>query len=159
MLAPILFNDTFDFLDPFCNDLFGFDESSLKNAEKKLYGHRAKNVMNTDIKEHDEGYELMVDLPGFTKNEVSVDLENGYLVITAQKSLDSDSEKNKNEHKNEKYLRRERYSGSASRSFYIGEDITHNDVKAKFEHGILTIDIPKKDPAVINQKKAIQIEG
>ena len=159
MLTPILFNDNFNFLDPFYNDWFGFDDGALKDTEKKLYGRRANQIMSTDIKEHDTGYELTVDLPGFTKDEVAIDLENGYLTITAQKSLDSDNEKSKTEHKNEKFIRHERYSGSCSRSFYVGEGVKDEDVKAKFEHGILTIDIPKKDPKAIEQKKNIMIEG
>ncbi len=160
MMTPSLFNEDFDLMDRFYNDpWFGFDDREFKNMEKKLYGHRAKNVMNTDIKEHDDGYELTIDLPGFTKDEVSVSLDNGYLTISAAKGLDEDKADSEKEAKKGKYIRRERYAGSCSRSFYVGDDIENGDVKAKFEHGILTLEIPKKDGKVLEQKKYIPIEG
>lgn len=160
MMTPSLFNEGFDLMDRFYNDpWFGFDDREFKNMEKKLYGHRAKNVMNTDIKEHDDGYELTIDLPGFTKDEVSVSLDNGYLTISAAKGLDEDKADSEKEAKKGKYIRRERYAGSCSRSFYVGDDIENGDVKAKFEHGILTLEIPKKDGKVLEQKKYIPIEG
>lgn len=160
MMTPSLFNEDFDLMDRFYNDpWFGFDDREFKNMEKKLYGHRAKNVMNTDIKEHDDGYELTIDLPGFTKDEVSVGLDNGYLTISAAKGLDEDKADSEKEAKKGKYIRRERYAGSCSRSFYVGDDIENGDVKAKFEHGILTLEIPKKDGKVLEQKKYIPIEG
>ncbi len=160
MMTPSLFNEGFDLMDRFYNDpWFGFDDREFKNMEKKLYGHRAKNVMNTDIKEHDDGYELTIDLPGFTKDEVSVGLDNGYLTISAAKGLDEDKADSEKEAKKGKYIRRERYAGSCSRSFYVGDDIENADVKAKFEHGILTLEIPKKDKKVLEQKKYIPIEG
>lgn len=160
MMTPSLFNEDFDLMDRFYNDpWFGFDDREFKNMEKKLYGHRAKNVMNTDIKEHDDGYELTIDLPGFTKDEVSVSLDSGYLTISAAKGLDEDKADSEKEAKKGKYIRRERYAGSCSRSFYVGDDIENGDVKAKFEHGILTLEIPKKDGKVLEQKKYIPIEG
>lgn len=160
MMTPSLFNEDFDLMDRFYNDpWFGFDNREFKNMEKKLYGHRAKNVMNTDIKEHDDGYELTIDLPGFTKDEVSVSLDSGYLTISAAKGLDEDKADSEKEAKKGKYIRRERYAGSCSRSFYVGDDIENGDVKAKFEHGILTLEIPKKDGKVLEQKKYIPIEG
>ena len=160
MMTPSLFNEDFDLMDRFYNDpWFGFDDREFKNMEKKLYGHRAKNVMNTDIKEHADGYQLTIDLPGFTKDEVSVRLDNGYLTISAAKGLDEDKADSEKEAKKGKYIRRERYAGSCSRSFYVGDDIENGDVKAKFEHGILTLEIPKKDGKVLEQKKYIPIEG
>ena len=160
MMTPSLFNEDFDLMDRFYNaPWFGFDDREFKNMEKKLYGHRAKNVMNTDIKEHDDGYELTIDLPGFTKDEVSVSLDSGYLTISAAKGLDEDKADSEKEAKKGKYIRRERYAGSCSRSFYVGDDIENGDVKAKFEHGILTLEIPKKDGKVLEQKKYIPIEG
>ena len=127
---------------------------SFPDIDKKLYGKHAKNVMKTDIKEKDEGYELVVDLPGFKKDEIEVQLENGYLTISAAKGLDKDETD-----KNGKYLRQERYAGSMSRSFYIGEGITEEDTHGKFENGILKLDIPKEEVRKVEQKKRIAIEG
>ena len=149
MLMPSIFNDNVfdDFFDfPFYDD----------RAEKKLYGHHAANLMKTDIQEHDDGYTLEMDLPGFKKEEIQIELNNGYMTISAAKGLDED-EKDK---KSGKYIRRERYTGSCQRSFYVGEDVTEEDIKAEFKHGILKLFIPKKEakPAV-EQKKYISIEG
>ena len=127
---------------------------SFPDIDKKLYGKHAKNVMKTDIKEKDEGYELVVDLPGFKKDEIEVQLENGYLTISAAKGLDKDETD-----KNGKYLRQERYAGSMSRSFYVGEGITEEDIHGKFENGILKLDIPKEEVRKVEQKKHIAIEG
>mgnify|MGYP001772850931 FL=1 len=127
---------------------------SFPDIDKKLYGKHAKNVMKTDIKEKDEGYELVVDLPGFKKDEIEVQLENGYLTISAAKELDKDESD-----KNGKYLRQERYAGSMSRSFYVGEGITEEDIHGKFENGILKLDIPKEEVRKVEQKKRIAIEG
>ena len=147
----------------FGNDLFGdffedpwFDNKDFKNMEKKLYGHRAKNVMSTDIKELDDGYELEIDLPGFKKDEIKASVENGYLTISAARGLDED-EKDK---KSGKYIRRERYAGACERSFYVGEDVKQEDIKASFQHGILKLFVPKKEakPAV-EDHKYIAIEG
>ena len=150
MLMPSIFGeDLFD-------DLFDLPFYDDSKAEKKLYGRHAKNLMKTDIKEMDKGYELIVDLPGFKKDEIQASLENGYLTISAAKGLDED-EKDK---KNGRYIRRERYAGSCSRSFYVGEDVEQDDIKGEFKHGILTLTVPKKEakPAV-EEKKHIAIEG
>ena len=149
MLMPSIFNDNVfdDFFDfPFYDD----------RAEKKLYGHHAANLMKTDIQEHDDGYTLEMDLPGFKKEEIQIELNNGYMTISAAKGLDED-EKDK---KSGKYIRRERYTGSCQRSFYVGEDVTEEDIKAEFKHGLLKLFVPKKEakPAV-EQKKMISIEG
>ena len=149
MLMPSIFNDhVFD-------DFFEFPFYDDK-AEKKLYGHHAANLMKTDIQEHDDGYTLEMDLPGFKKEEIQIELNNGYMTISAAKGLDED-EKDK---KSGKYIRRERYTGSCQRSFYVGEDVTEEDIKAEFKHGILKLFIPKKEakPAV-EQKKYVSIEG
>ena len=111
-------------------------------------------MMLTDIKESDKGYELEMDLPGFKKDEIKASLENGYLTIAAAKGLDKD-EKNKEG----KYIRRERYTGSMSRSFYVGEDLTEEDIHAKFENGILRLDVPKKEAKAVETKKRVAIEG
>ena len=143
-----LFDDLFDF--PF------YDDRNEQKVEKKLYGRHARNLMKTDIKEMDNGYQLIIDLPGFKKEEIHAALENGYLTISAAKGLDED-EKDK---KSGKYIRRERYTGSCQRSFYVGEDVTEEDIKAEFKHGILKLFVPKKEakPAV-EQKKYVSIEG
>ncbi|HBH92517.1 MAG TPA: Hsp20/alpha crystallin family protein [Bacteroides sp.] len=138
------------------NDFSFYNDAPFENVEKKLYGHHAKNVMKTDIKETDEGYELEIDLPGFTKDEVKVSLDNGYMTVSAAKGLDKDEQ----EKKSGKYIRRERYAGACERSFYVGDEITEEDVKGEFKHGMLKLFIPKKEakPAV-EQKKYISIEG
>ena len=110
--------------------------------------------MKTDIREHDGGYEVDIDLPGFKKDEINVDLENGYLTISAAKGMDKDEEKKKG-----RYIRRERYAGAVQRSFYVGDALTQEDIKAKYEHGILKLSIPKKDAKAVETKKTIAIEG
>ena len=155
MLMPSIFGE--NLFDDFFNDFPFYDyDKEMKNTEKKLYGRKASHVMKTDIKEMDNGYELVVDLPGFTKDEVQATLENGYLTISAEKGLDKDEKEKENGH----YIRRERYAGACSRSFYVGEDITEEDIKAEFKHGLLKLFVPKKEakPAV-EQKKMISIEG
>ena len=111
-------------------------------------------MMKTDIREHDDKYEIDIDLPGFTKDEIGVELEDGYLTITAQKSLNKDEEK-----KQGRYIRRERYAGSMQRSFYVGDALTQEDIKAKYEHGILKLSVPKKEAKAVETKKTIAIEG
>ena len=149
MLMPSIFNDNFfDF--PF------YDDRAERQAEKKLYGHHAANLMKTDIKEKKDGYDLEMDLPGFKKDEVKVELNNGYLTVSAAKGLDEDKE----DKKTGKYIRRERYAGACQRSYYVGNDTTEDDIKAHFEHGMLTVTVAKKEakPAV-EEKKHIAIEG
>ena len=145
------FDDFFDFDDfPFFND------REDRKMERKLYGRRAKNLMKTDIRETDHSYELEMDLPGFKKDEIRVSLENGYLTVSAAKGLDQDEQ----EKKTGKYIRRERYAGACERSFYIGEEVTQEEIKGEFKHGILKLTIPKKDAkAQVPEKKYIAIEG
>lgn len=150
---PSIFSNN-SLFDDFFNDSW-FDDRDFKDVEKKLYGHRAKNVMNTDVKENENGYELTMDLPGFTKDEVSAQLENGYLTISASKGLDKD-EKEKD---TGKYIRRERYAGSCQRSFYVGDAVSEEDIKASFKHGILKLQIPKKEAKKVENKNYIAIEG
>ena len=124
--------------------------------EKKLYGRRAKNLMKTDIKELEGAYELIVDLPGFKKEEVQVALEKGYLTISAAKGLDKDEQ----EKESGRYIRRERYAGACQRSFYVGEHLTQEDIKGEFKHGILKLTIPKKEETPeVEENKYISIEG
>ena len=136
--------------DDFFDDSFG-----MMNARSPLYGKHARNLMKTDIKEFDDKYEVEIDLPGFKKDEVQVELRDGYLVVSAEKGLDEDEQ----DKKTGKYLRRERYAGSCQRSFYVGKDITEEDIKAQFQHGMLTLFVPKKEAKpVVEEKKNITIE-
>ena len=150
MLMPSIFGENLfddDWMDfPFDRDFWG--------RKNPLYGKNANRVMKTDIREHDTGYELDVDLPGFKKDEINVELENGYLTISATKGLDKDEQDKKG-----KYIRRERYAGAMQRSFYVGDEVTQEDIKAKFEDGILRLSIPKKDAQAVETKKTIAIEG
>lgn len=160
MLTPSLFNENFDLFDRFYQDpWFNFTDHELKNLEKKVYGHRAKNVMNTDIKETDSDYEMIVDLPGFKKEEVKVALENGYLTISASKDIENNKAENEEEKKKGNYIRQERYSGSCERSFYVGDELKTEDIVANFQHGILKLRIPKKEKKEIAEQKYIAIEG
>ena len=154
MLMPSIFGE--DMFDEFMRDFPFFDENAGNKIEKKLYGRHAKNMMKTDIKELEGGYELEIDLPGFTKDEVTAELKDGYLTISAAKGLDKDEQ----EKETGKYIRRERYAGACQRSFYVGEDVTEQDIKAEFKHGMLKLFVPKKEakPAV-ETKKYVTIEG
>ena len=151
-MLPAIFNE--NLFDNFFNDDF-YMPSVFGGKNDPLYGKHAKNVMKTDVRETDNSYELDIDLPGFKKEDVSLKLDSGYLTITASKGL----EKDEKEKKDGKYIRRERYAGACQRSYYVGEDITEEDIKASFEHGILTLFVPKKEakPAV-EEKKYISIQ-
>ena len=160
-MLPSIFGE--DLFDDWMNDYFPFGRDfdkefskALAPTERALYGKHAKNMMKTDVRETDDSYEVDMDLPGFKKDEVQVELKDGYLVVSAEKGLDED-EKDK---KSGKYLRRERYAGSCQRSYYVGKDTTEDDIKAHFEHGMLTVTVAKKEakPAV-EEKKHIAIEG
>ena len=146
MLMPSIFGENLfndDWMD------FGFPE-----VDKALYGKHANNVMKTDVKETDTGYEVDIDLPGFKKDEINAQLDNGYLTISAAKGLDKDEKDKKG-----KYIRKERYAGAMSRSFYVGEGVTQEDIKAKYEDGILSLSVPKKEAKAVENKKYIAIEG
>jgi len=147
---PTVFGENLmDVFDDFDRDFFrGFGR-----PEHMLYGKNAQRIMKTDVKETDEGYELDVDLPGFKKEEIRLELENGYLTISTEKSLENKEEKKG------KVLRQERYAGTMSRSFYVGENVTDEDIKAKYENGVLSLSIPKKEARKVPEKKTILIEG
>ena len=141
-----LFDDFFDF--PF------FDDKESDKLEKKLYGHRSKNLMKTDVQETENGYVLEMDLPGFSKDEVKASLKDGYLTIRAEKGLD----KEEKDEKTAKYIRRERYAGSCERSFYVG-DVNEADIKGEFKHGILKLTISKEQPKKeIDTTKYIELD-
>ena len=149
MLPSIFGENLFD--DLFRDDFGMFPAWSDRNP---LYGKHAKNMMKTDVRETEDTYELDIDLPGFKKDELNLDLKNGYLTIQATKGLDKDEKD-----KNGKYIRQERYAGSMSRSFYVGENITEQDVKAAYTNGVLHLEIPKMDAKKVPEKRTIHIEG
>ena len=123
------------------------------NMDRELYGKHAKNLMKTDVRESEAGYEMAIELPGFQKEDIKVDLKDGYLTVSAQKSL------NKEEHEGKKILRQERYSGTMKRSFYVGENLTEEDVQAKYEDGVLKLDIPREEKPKLPEKHTIAIAG
>ena len=147
MLPSIFGENLFD-------DWFGFPTfPEFRDVDRKLYGKHAGNLMKTDVREHDDGYELDMDLPGFTKDEISLDLSDGYLTVKASKGLDKDKTDRRG-----KVIRQERYAGAMQRSFYVGEALTAEDVNAKFENGVLRLTLPKKE-AALPKHTNIMIEG
>ena len=136
------------------DDFWGFPTRELANIDKHLYGKNARHIMKTDVRETDENYELEMDLPGFKKDQLGIKLEDGYLTISAAKGHD---EEKKDRHG--KVIRQERYSGAMQRSFYVGNAVKVEDVKAKFEDGVLKLDIPKKELGALPGNNTIAIEG
>lgn len=148
MYMPSIFGESlFD-------DMFPFDDSFFTSKKNPLYGKNASRVMKTDIKENEGSYELDIDLPGFKKDEITAELKDGYLTVSAAKGLDKDEEDKKG-----KYIRKERYAGALSRTFYLGEEIREEEIKAKFENGILSVSIPKEEEKKVEGPKHISIEG
>ncbi len=149
MLMPSIFGERLldDWMDfPRFHDLEDIDHA--------LYGKHASHVMKTDVREHEGGYEVVIDLPGFKKDEIQVALNEGYLTVTAAKGLDKDEKDDKGT-----LIRQERYAGAMERSFYVGENLTEEDIKAKYEDGVLTLTVPKKEEEKLPEKKTIMIEG
>ena len=144
---PTVFGENLmDMFDDFDRNFFrGFNR-----PERALYGKNVGHMMKTDVKETETGYEVDVDLPGFAKDEIKLELNNGYLTISTEKSLEKES--------SGKMLRQERYVGTMQRSFYVGDTLTEEDIKAKYENGVLSLTIPKKEKK-IPEKKTILIEG
>ncbi len=158
MMMPSIFGE--NLFDEFFDDFFDlpvFDNKPVQKAQKNLYGRHAANMMKTDVREHEDHYEVDIDLPGFKKDELSLELKDGYLVISAAKGLDKDEQ----DSKTGKYVRRERYAGSLSRSFYVGEEMKQEDIHAKYESGVLRLSLPKMDKKKpqVEEKKYIAIEG
>lgn len=150
MMMPSIFRE--NLFDNFMED-FGFP--SFPDIDKVLYGKSAKNLMKTDVRESDGDYTVDIDLPGFKKDEIQMQLDNGYLTVSASKNLDSDE-------RNEagSYVRRERYAGSMSRSFYVGSHVKEEDIHPRYENGILTFSLPKEEKKAVEEKKRyIAIEG
>ena len=133
------------------DDFFG---TSFFGGHDPLFGKHGRNLMKSDIREADDanGYRFAVDLPGFEKDEIHVDVKDGYLTVSAEKGLDKDEEDKKG-----RILRQERYAGACSRSFYVG-DVKPEDVKAKYEHGVLTILVPKHDSKKLTSSSKVTIE-
>ena len=148
---PTVFGENLmDVFDDFDRNFFhGFG-----NVDRALYGKHAQNMMKTDVRETQEGYEVDVELPGFSKDEIHLELDDGYLTISTEKTLERGGEND-----NDRMLRQERYSGTMQRSFYVGQEITEEDVKASYENGVLHLQVPKKDAPKIREKKVIMIEG
>ncbi len=149
MLMPSIFGESL-FDEFWGNDFMRPEPRSSRRYETPVTG-----VMKTDIKENEDSFDLDIDLPGYKKEDVSAELKDGYMTITAQKNSADDQKDEKGN-----YIRRERFYGTCSRSFYVGKEITEEDIKAKFEDGILKINVPKKEAkAEVPQKKFIAIEG
>ena len=148
-MMPSIFGE--NLFDEFFDD--DFPMIPMLSMRNPLYGKNAKNLMKTDVRETDNTYELDVDLPGFKKDEVQLDLKDGYLTISAAKGLDKDQEDKKG-----KYIRQERYAGACSRSFFVGEEIEPRDVSAKFEDGILRVSLPKRVKKELPRNSTIAIE-
>ena len=148
MLMPSIFGESlFD-------DWFDDFDRQMQHMNRRLYGRNAKREMKTDVREKEDGYEIDMDLPGFKKDQVELNLENGYLTVTANKGFDKDEKDDKG-----RMIRQERYAGSMQRSFYVGDNMTEEDVKARFEDGVLHLNLPKKDAKKVPEKKTICIEG
>ena len=141
MLMPSIFGE--NLLDDFFR--FPFDGD---------YDYNAAGLMTTDVKDTDHGYEVTMNMPGVKKEDVKAELKDGYLTVSAVSNKQTDEKNSEG-----KYIRRERYAGACQRSYYVGEDITEEDIKASFEHGILTLFVPKKEakPAE-EEKKYISIQ-
>jgi HSP20 family molecular chaperone IbpA len=144
MLMPTLFrNDWFDdFMDGFPTEL------------TRTAGARDNGLMKTDVKENADTFVIDMDLPGFNKEDVKAQVKDGYLVIEAVKNADKEDKDEEG-----KYIRRERFYGTCKRSFYVGEQVTEEDIKAKFENGVLTLTIPKEAKKEVEAPKYIAIEG
>lgn len=142
MMMPSIFGE--NLFDDFMEDAF----------KSPIFGRREKNLMKTDIKESDAGYELDMDLPGFKKEEIQIELRDGYVTISAERSM----EKNEKDEKTGKYVRQERYSGACSRSFFVGKEVKQEDMKARFEDGILHLEFPKTEQKRVEENQRILIE-
>ena len=129
-----------------------FNSAMFPKAEHELYGKHAKNLMNTDVREVENGYEIDMNLPGFKKDEVEIQLQAGCLTVSAAKGLDKDEEDKKG-----RYIRQERYAGQCSRSFYVG-DLKPEQIQAKYEDGILRLTLPKEDPKALPSPNRIEIQ-
>ena len=147
-MLPSIFGE--NLFDEFLDNAFAM---TPYGGHDPLYGKHGKNLMKTDVRETDSTYELDVDLPGFKKDEIQLKLEDGYLTISAAKGVDKDQQDDQG-----RYIRRERYAGQCSRSFYVGEGVEARDVSARFEDGILRLSLPKAVPQQLPKSTAIAIQ-
>ena len=150
MLMPSIFAE--NLFDEFFDD-FPMPRE-FRNIDRRLYGKNAAREMKTDVHEQEDHYEVDIDLPGFKKDEITLSLENGYLTVNAAKGLDKDHTDNKG-----RVIRQERYAGSMQRSFYVGDALTEEDISARFENGVLSLNVPKREAKKMPEKKVIMIEG
>ena len=143
MFMPSIFRESLfdDFMDDFAFPRFN-------HTDRVLYGNNASNLMKTDVKETEDGYTVDIDLPGFKKDEIKLQLEKGYLTVSAAKNVNNDEKD-----KNGKYVRRERFAGNVRRSFYVGEKVKEEEIHPKFENGILTFQLPKENKNAVEEKK------
>ena len=148
MLFPSVFSENL-FDDWADMPMFG----GFPEIDRKLYGKHAARVMKTDVREADGSYEILIDLPGFKKDQISLELENGMLTVSAAKGLDKDENDSSG-----KLIRQERYAGAMQRSFYVGDQVTEADIHAKFEDGVLRLTVPKQEASKQPQRKLIAIE-
>lgn len=144
-MLPRLFDD---------DDMFGVWDPFVQLQQRRdpLFGKHADRIMKTDIHETDKAYKFQIDLPGFKKEDVSAELKDGYLTITAQKNVQDEQKAEEG-----KLIRRERYTGSCQRSFYVGDAVKENDCKASFADGILTVEVPKASAIEREERKLITI--
>lgn len=145
-MLPSIFGE--NLFDDFFTDPFGM----MPRGNDPLYGKHARNMMKTDVRELDNTYELDMDLPGFKKDEITVDLKNGYLTVQAAKGLDKDQQDQAGN-----YIRRERYAGVCSRSFYVGDTLHPEDIGAKYEDGILKLSVPKAAKRELPESTSITV--
>ena len=147
MLPSIFGENLFD-------DSFRFPAMpSFPDVDRVLYGKHAAREMKTDVREHEDSYEIDMDLPGFKKDQIKLELEQGYLTVSAAKGLDKDETDKKGT-----VIRQERYAGAMQRSFYVGESLTEEDIKARFENGVLSLTVPKAETKKLPEKRVIMIE-
>jgi len=150
MLMPSIFAE--NLFDEFFDD-FPMPRD-FRSIDRQLYGKNAARLMKTDVHEHDDHFEVDIDLPGFKKDEITLSLENGYLTVSAAKGLDKEEKGKKG-----RVIRQERYAGAMQRSFYVGQTLTENDISARFENGVLSLNVPKQEARKLPEKKTILIEG
>lgn len=129
-----------------------FFDGNFLGGRNPLYGKHARNLMKTDIRETEDGYEVAVELPGFKKDEISLEIKDGYLIVSAQKALDKGEEDKKG-----RILHQERYAGACTRSFYVG-DVKPEDVRAVYDYGVLTVTLPKEAEKKLPSKTSVNIE-
>ena len=153
MLYPSIFSE--NLFDDLMNFSFPtFRTVDFNDVDRKLYGKNAARLMKTDVHEHDDQYEIDIDLPGFKKDEITLTLEKGNLTVSATKGLEEEEKNDKG-----RVIRQERYAGAMQRSFFVGHNVTEEEVQAKFEDGVLSVTVPKKEARKIPEKKTITIAG